>query len=150
MWPFKRKTESPSQEAGQDSMVEQYRFCATLQLRTPLAVLEMHGMAIQADGPAPVVEPLWHGIWVPVLKSWRELGIPIDEMPPSTMSSDMGPVPADGGEYLGFLLRFRRIIECTPEETWSSGIEVLLKSNSRYRAFCALHGGADAMVRKAT
>lgn len=149
MWPFKKNPPAASEPTVVDSLIRGYRFCATLQLRTPLSALEMHRKEIAANGPAPVVEPLWVGIWVPVGLTWRELGIPIDEAPPSTIASDIGPVPEDGGDYLQFLLRFRGILEHTPEQAWSDEIGMLLSSNSRYQAFCAVHGGVEAMVQKA-
>jgi len=46
-----------------------------------------------------------------VLKSWRDLGIDEDEVPESTMSSQIGQVPVDGGDFLPFLLEYRMIIE---------------------------------------
>jgi hypothetical protein len=47
---------------------------------------------------------------VPVLKTWRSLGIDMDEVP-QTMASQVGYLPADGGDFLPFLLEYRMIVE---------------------------------------
>lgn len=111
MWPFKKKVLAAPDAPAVDSLIRGYRFCATLQLRTPLAVLEMHGREIEADGPPPIVSTLWHGSWTPVTVSWRELGLDIDEMTSGCMSSDIGYVPSDGGDYLKLLKRIREVVE---------------------------------------
>lgn len=94
-----------------DDVCSGFKFCATLQLRTPLRVLLRHGeIYLKNDGQQPQIarEP-WEGIWLPKLKSWRELGADIDEMAPGTHASDIGPIRPD--EYLPFLIAVRRIIE---------------------------------------
>lgn len=52
-----------------------YTFCATMQLRTPLRVLLRHGEKHQGPKEPPVIaREQWKGIWIPVSKSWAELG----------------------------------------------------------------------------
>lgn len=62
-----------------------YRFSATLQLRTPLYVLEQHGR--EHPGPLsklPEVCGQADGYWSPKIKSWAELsGLDIPELPES-------------------------------------------------------------------
>lgn len=86
------------------------RFHATLHLTTPLSVLQHHGEVF--DGPpseAPAYGTPAQGIWIHETRSWRELGIDIDDWPESTAASDIGPVLAS--TYVPFLIRFRSIVE---------------------------------------
>jgi len=86
------------------------QFVATLQLRTPLRVLLRHG-EIHKDintKPPKIINEMWEGIWTTQTKSYRELGIDIDE-PKVTHSSEFGLVlPSD---YLPFLISVRKIVE---------------------------------------
>lgn len=81
------------------------KFSATMQLRIPLRVLSRHG-ELHSDErrkPSRIAAAPHEGIWIPLLHGQREFH--------GTMSSDIGPIPADGGEYLKFLLVVRRIVE---------------------------------------
>lgn len=94
---------------GNEDIIKSWRYCATLQRRTPLAILRQHGREMPAGpgGPPTVSELMWHGIWTPVV-DWGEL----DEIfAGGTMASDVGPVPTDGGDYLSFLVSLRTISE---------------------------------------
>lgn len=51
------------------------------------------------------------GMWSPILKSWRRFGLDFDELPPSKVASDFGPVLPDGEDLLPALIRYREIIE---------------------------------------
>jgi hypothetical protein len=81
---------------------------ATLQLRTPLKVLLMDGERLN-EGVPPTADEAWHGIWLPEIKSWKEIGIDLEEIPESKESSDIGLVKHD--EYLPFLIDIRKAIE---------------------------------------
>ncbi len=89
-----------------------YRFCATVQLRTPLRVLRRHGEVHQGIGTEPpeIAREMWEGIWLPRTTTFHELGLDMDE-PVSTMASDIGPIPQDGGDYLEFLIAVRTSAE---------------------------------------
>jgi hypothetical protein len=54
---------------------------------------------------------MWEGVWIPVTRTFRELGLDIDEPRISTMASDIGPIPTDGGNYLKFLIEVREAAE---------------------------------------
>lgn len=91
-----------------DDIVSGWRYCATLQLRTPLFVLQQHGRLERAtpDGPPQLTDEMWHGIWVPDLGeefAYLHKG--------ATMASEVGPIPIDGGDYLPFLKAVRAISE---------------------------------------
>jgi len=97
-------------------IIEGWRFCATLQLRTPLCALEHHGQIVMgAHAELPNYGPASAGIWVPVLKDPKQLaanaGTKVCDLPVSMAASDIGPIPADGGGYLPFLIAWKRIME---------------------------------------
>ena len=50
-----------------DPLVIGYEFCATMQLRTPLVVLRLHGATIPPEADIPSIDEPWHGIWAPVI-----------------------------------------------------------------------------------
>ncbi len=58
---------------------------------------DMEGKPIKGDLPLknPPLHPNCRCVLTPLTKSYRELGLNIDEMPPGTRASDLGPVPAD-------------------------------------------------------
>lgn len=102
----------PAGRANAD-IISGYRFVATMQLRTPLRVLRRHGeMHVRVDTcPPHIAQAPWEGVWVPVTKTFRELGLDIDDPPIGTMASSVGQIPADGGEFLKFLIAARSIAE---------------------------------------
>lgn len=89
------------------------RFCATMQLRTPLRVLLRHGEIFNdlPNEPPQIARAQWEGIWTTKTRSFRELGIELDEPPPGHIASSIGPIPVDGGDYLKFLIAVREIVE---------------------------------------
>jgi len=88
-------------------VIDGWSLCVTMDRRTPLTWLLRHGE--QAENPTEV--PQEHGIWVPIPKTFRELGIDIDEMTAGTMSSEIGYILSDGGHFLPFLIAYREIVE---------------------------------------
>ena len=86
------------------------RFSATLQVRTPLSVLQHHDEFF--EGPpsaAPRYGTMADGIWVPEPKTWTEFGFDLPGGPEGTHASDVGPVRPS--EYLPFLVEFRTVVE---------------------------------------
>ena len=95
---------------GADGLVVGLQFIATHQLRVPLRVLSRHG-EVHRDmhSPAPIIAMApFEGIWLPLTKTYRELGIDMDELP-WTVASDIGPVLSH--DYLPFLVAMRSIVE---------------------------------------
>jgi hypothetical protein len=83
----------------------------------PLWILERHGeLHPGPESELPEYGGQQHGIWLHELKSWAELGLPFSELEGTTMASAVGPVPADGGDFLPFLKEFRGIIESSADE----------------------------------
>jgi hypothetical protein len=105
------------ESAQQESMIEKivesnrdvvdgYELCVTMNEATPLTYLNRHqefkAVLSAADKG---IDPRF-GIWIPKVNSSFSL---LSEG--STMASNIGPIPADGGAYLPKLKRVRSIIE---------------------------------------
>ncbi|EOV4177768.1 DNA translocase FtsK [Yersinia enterocolitica] len=88
-----------------------YRFCATMQFRTPVNILKQHGrIDKKASWKIPkIAREEWQGIWIAETTNWRDIGIDIDEMPMGTMASELGQIPSDGGDFLRFMLFVKQI-----------------------------------------
>jgi hypothetical protein len=132
-------------------VIKGYEFCATLQLRTPLRVLQHHGEVQQwsENGLPTYAHFLWEGIWLPITYSWEELSArhgnsavakKAELVLPNAMASDIGPIPQDGGTYLGFLRAFRGIVEfsASPDEK-REAIETLSRDHPDYAKYISIH-----------
>jgi hypothetical protein len=88
-----------------------YKFCATMQFRTPVNILKQHGrIDKKASWKIPkIAREEWQGIWIAETPSWRDIGVDIDEMSIGTMASEIGQIPADGGDFLRFMLFVKHI-----------------------------------------
>lgn len=103
------KSYSLSELADSSSdLISHWRFSAVMNPTTPLSYLRRHGQTSKVRKD----EPPAFGIWLPVTKSWKELGIPLSE-PETTsdMASAIGLIPTDGGDFLPFLIKYRQIVE---------------------------------------
>lgn len=134
-------------------VIKGYEFCATLQLRTPLRVLQHHGEVQQwsENGLPKYAHFLREGIWLPITYSWEELAGAHGNIAAARaadsfdhafdkMASDIGPIPQDGGTYLGFLRAFRSIVEfsASPDEK-REAIEALSRNHSDYAKYISIH-----------
>lgn len=94
-----------------DDILAGWQLSVTMQRRTPLAWLLRHGEFHEgSDRPTENV-PMQHACWVPVTWSWRSLFINMDETPETTMASEIGQIPVNGGDFLPFLIEYRMIVE---------------------------------------
>jgi hypothetical protein len=94
-----------------DDVLAGWQMSVTMQTRTPLRWLQRHReFHAGADRPTEKLPPE-HACWVPVPKTWRAVGIDADEMPETTMASQIGQIPVDGGDFLPFLMEYRMIVE---------------------------------------
>ena len=123
------------------------QFFATLQLRTPLRVL-LHSGEIYAknDGRQPqIAREEWEGMWVPKPKTWREMGIDMDEMDEGTHASLIGQIRPS--EYLPFLVAVREIVEMS--EPIGHRLQELRKmlSSCPWQNYVEKHGGIEAIVQ---
>lgn len=123
-------------------------FEATLQLRTPLRVLLHHGEHYtKNDGRQPKIahEP-WEGIWVPKTKTFRELGIDMDEIVSDVFASHIGPIHAK--EYLPFLIEVRKIVELN--NSIESRIKMLKEKPKVgvWKIYVNKHGGINKIIEE--
>lgn len=91
-------------EANSD-IVSEERYTATLDARTTEICASRDGKIYPVGkGPAIPAHINCRSLYVPVLKSWKELGLNIDEMPASTRASLDGQVPGETS-YQGWLMK---------------------------------------------
>lgn len=77
-------------------VVKGWVFTATLDSRVSLTCSSLSGTVWPVgEGPLPPRHPNCRSIAVPELKTWREMGFDIDELPPGMRSSKDGLVSAD-------------------------------------------------------
>lgn len=129
----------PLEDWGDNDIFEGVIFSATLQIRTPLEVLEHHGEIFKEKNQIPpnYAKEQWHGIWLVKLQSKYKI------IKDSTCSSDIGQVNAT--EYLPFLIEFRKIVEST--KTINEMIRELYDladKNKNFKAFWNRHSKMDA------
>jgi hypothetical protein len=112
----------------------------TMQLRIPLKWLQRH-REYHAGSDRPLEQlPPEHACWVPVVKTWRSLGIDTDELPDITMASQVGQISVDGGDFLPFLMEYRMIVEGAAEALTALGV--------RTPQYAALLGEPPRRARK--
>lgn len=106
-------------------VVDDCRFCATLQIRTPLSVLTRDGETFKGPpSEAPVYCTPEHGIWL--LDAPDVLGM--GEM---ECASEIGPVKPS--QYLPFLKDFRQIVESELDhQTKLTQLNALSTASKRY------------------
>lgn len=79
-----------------DDLIKGLRWTSTLDSRTSPICRARDGQIFPTDsGPRPPAHWNCRSTMTPVIKSWRELGFDMDELPPSTRSSMDGQVPED-------------------------------------------------------
>jgi len=130
---------------GNDDIITGLKFSATLQLRTPLRVLMRHG-EIHTDPntePPKIAMEMWEGIWTTKTKTYRELGIDVDEIQ-STQASEIGQIIPD--DYLPFLITVRKIVESdAPQEERIKMLREIPKKKD-WKAYVDKHGGIEAII----
>jgi hypothetical protein len=105
-----------------DDVLAGWQMSVTMQLRTPFKWLQRH-RAFHAGAVRPAEAlPMEHACWVPVTKTWRAIGIDADEIPETTMASQIGQIPVDGGDFLPFLMEYRMIVEGAAEALAALGV----------------------------
>lgn len=82
--------------ATNSDVIKAWQFVATLDSRTTITCSALNGRTYPiGQGPIPPVHIRCRSISVAVTKSFRELGLDIDELPPGTRSSMDGQVAGD-------------------------------------------------------
>lgn len=128
-------------------LVKGWRLSATLHLRTPLRVLEMHGYfhGIACGEPPAIADH--EGSWTLVTKTYAELGIDMPEIVVGgrTTASDIGQIPVDGGKYLPFLKAVRAVVESDGSITTRVRELRTELAKPEWRSFCTRLGGENAL-----
>lgn len=134
--------------AANSDLLSGWRFVATMQLRTPLRVLSRHGEINDGLSSEPPIfaREQWEGIWVTVARSYRELGIDMDEPALTIMASDVGTIPADGGDYLPFLIAVRTAAEGDGSIAERRDDVAAVLRDPAHRKFVRTHGGQGAVL----
>lgn len=118
-------------------------FHATLQLRTPLRILQRNGQILPLGTDLPEDFEQWMGIWLPKTRTWAEIGIGAAKPDyERSAASHIGPVKQS--EYLPFLMTIREVVE---DRTLSLddrrvGIAALC-IRPEFQEFADRHGGAN-------
>lgn len=109
-------------EGAFDDIVIGWYFIATMQRRTPAKVLCRHlEFWPKAKGPPPKIGfEGWEGIWMLAQENWMQF------VATANMASDVGPVPADGGDYLPFLLALHGLSSHDAEVPYGSLRELIM------------------------
>jgi len=97
--------------AAHDDLITGWQLVVTMSSTTPLEWLLRDGETTEKPQDVPQL----HGAWVPKLRTFRELGFDIDEVPDSTRASEIGQIPEDGGDFLPFLILYRKLVEAKEE-----------------------------------
>lgn len=106
-----------------DDIISGYVFRATLGIKIPLKILQRDGEIFKGKlNEAPKYGNRAQGIWNIKTKSFRELGLDVDDFPETDSASDIGPIKRS--VYLPFLIQFRSIADSR-----SSVSEKLVKLN---------------------
>ena len=128
-------------------LISGYKYFATMQLRTPLAALLFDGTFSDAMTKPANPHNDAHGIWVIQVKTWRDLGIDMDEISEIKMASDIGYV--DHAKYLRFLISVRMIAEDNDRtiDERIAAIKSILK-DGEFSTFARKLGSQSAIINK--
>ncbi|MDZ8118493.1 hypothetical protein [Pontiella agarivorans] len=132
------------QFADQSSVVMKgYRFSATLQPTVPLKYLRRHGEISPniPDEEKEVDSP--HFIWLPEVESKYSF---LSEG--RTVSSSVGPIDPDGGDFLLFLIALREIIEKPQDPKITDYQDALYKQNEILKLSNSKISNADDYLHK--
>ena len=114
--------------AANDQNILHWKFTATLKASTPLEWLLQHGQTAEA----PIKVPQKFGVWVPVTNSLRELVFRSGRSPSSTIGSQVGQIPQDGGEFLPLLIEYRQIVEAPDNGINALRLDALKERSPQY------------------
>lgn len=122
--------------------VTYFQFCATMQLRTPLRILQHHNDTHwdRYTAPPKIVERSWQGIWVPCT---RLSGLFEYE---ATMASEVGQIPVSGGDFLRFLLTIREAVESRDSGKHAAALAVA--TNKTWEDIVEKLGGAHSVAMR--
>lgn len=157
--PFKdrAKYQTPGRSIAADSVVYGREFTATMQFRTPLRILEQHGRIERCDTARlpMLIKEAWEGIWVPKVRSFRDMGVDIDDIPDGTIASEFGQIEVSGGDLLRVMLLVKRIARCDTDrherrELMHAAAELYGAGGHSFGAFMNRWGGPAVLIDRDT
>jgi len=134
------KSEAPQWDDAE--LIQHFKFCATMQLRTPLRILQHHNDTHwdRTQPPPKIIEKSWQGIWVPCT---RLSGLFEYE---ATMASEIGQIPLNGGDFLRFLLTIREAVES--RDTGKHAAALSVASSRSWESIVERLGGAHNVAMR--
>lgn len=121
---------------------------AEFRLETPLTALLNHGEFREAvDHIDTVTADQKHGGWVQKTRSFREMGLDVDEVKHTFIASIVGPIPPNGGLFLEYLIELRKIIESDAEVSKKKELLGVILSKQQYYGFNKALGGKEKITR---
>lgn len=133
-----------SQYSEISDSTKEFEYHATMQLRTPLKVLLKHGSIYSGNNPPGDNGELWHGVWIQKTKTFREMGIDLDEFPSFEHASDIGQVKPE--EYFPFLIEVRRAVESTGDISEKIDRLRAVLRDQKFTKFVRRHGGQGTIT----
>lgn len=125
-------------------LIQHFRFVATMQLRTPLHILLRHNDTHwdRSSPPPRLVTAAWQGIWIPCtrLSGLFDHG--------ATMASEIGQIPASGGDFLRFLLLVRGAAEGAATKKYAAALEIATRAE--WAEIADKLGGPKALTMRLT
>lgn len=115
-------------------IVDGYKFCATIAPSVPLRYLQMHGEGCKALTNRDREIPQAYGIWTPCLSPKFSAIFEED----ATVWSVIGSIPANGGDFLPYLVHMRQIIE-TPKEENQTDLQSIFAKIEQIKALPQAH-----------
>ena len=131
------------------NLIAGWIYSAELKLETPLSALQNHGEFRAVDQEInAITQDQKHGGWMTKTTTFREMGIDLDEMRESYMSSIVGPVPLNGGEFLDYLIELRVIIESSADKALKLEMLKECLSKQHHYHFNKKLGGVEMVIHK--
>lgn len=118
-------------------------FYATLQLRTPLRILQRNGQILPLGTDLPEDFEQWMGIWLPKTRTYAEIFDHVAQPDfERSVASPIGPVKPS--EYLPFLMTIREVVEdrALSLDDRQTAIAVLC-SRPEFKELADRHGGVN-------
>lgn len=153
--PFRDRAKylKPSPELASNAVIYGHQLSATMQMRTPLRVLEQH-RRIERCAPSrlpKIATEAWQGIWRPTTRSFKDMGIDLPDFPEGAMASELGPIEASGGDLLRFMILAKRIARCGTDhgekaELMKGASSLLGAGGHDFAAFMKHWGGPAAVL----
>ena len=118
------------------------------RLETPLTSLLNHGEFKESIVELEAVTSNdKHGGWIQKTRSFREMGLDVDEVKNTFIASIVGPISPDGGLFLDYLIELRKIVESAMEIAIKKELLEDALSKQQYYGFNMMLGGKKQIIK---